>query len=131
MAAISTKPASARAQPWNTLQILRTSRVALLSLDALFLIAAVSGAAVHRGAMKTVGKDSAPSIIAAQHIKSALADMDANAANYLLGAPGTMPDTVKAYEARREEGAKALIAAAENITYGDDERIPIQTVQVG
>ena len=34
-----------------------------------------------RSAIKTIGKDTAPSIIAAQHIKSGIADLDANAAN--------------------------------------------------
>ncbi|MGA2597618.1 MAG: hypothetical protein ABSH09_11595, partial [Bryobacteraceae bacterium] len=118
-------------QQWNTLQILKGSRAALVALDVLLLIAAIAGARVHRDAMKTVGKDSAPSIIAAQHIKSALADMDADAANELLGAPDTASDAVKAYEARREEAAEALIAAAENITYGESERAPIQSLQVG
>ncbi len=124
-------PAAPPAPRWNTPQILKTSRTALIVLNALFLVAAAIGAHVHRGAVKTVGVDSAPSIIAAQHIKSALADMDANAANELLGAPGAMPEVVKAYEARRVEAAKALIAAAENITYGDSERVPIEGLQVG
>jgi hypothetical protein len=115
---------------WNTLQKLKAGRIVLIALDALLLIAAIEAVRVHRDAMKTVGKDSAPSIIAAQHIKSALADMDANAANELLGPPGGMREAVKAYESRREEAAKALIAAAENITYGELERAPIRTIQV-
>jgi hypothetical protein len=131
MATTLTRPAAAPTPRWNTLQILKASRGGLLALDALLLIAAIAGTGVHRDAMKTVGKDSAPSIIAAQHIKSALADMDADAANELLGAPGTMAEAVKAYEGRRVEAAKALIAAAENITYGESERTPIQALQVG
>jgi hypothetical protein len=131
MTTTMTIPAAAPAQRWNTLQILKATLAALVVLDALLLIAAVAGARVHRDAIKAVGKDSVPSIIAAQHIKSALADMDANAANELLGAPGAMPDAVKAYESRRVEAARALIAAAENITYGESERAPIQSLQVG
>jgi hypothetical protein len=115
---------------WNTLQVLKLSRAALLILDLLLLIAVALGARVHRAAMQTVGKDAAPSIIAAQHIKSALADMDANAANELLGPSGAMPQAAAAYESRRVEASKALIAAAENITYGDSERNPILTLQV-
>ena len=118
-------------EKWNTLRVLKLSRAAVLTLDLLLLLAVVLGARVHRGAMQTVGKDSAPSIIAAQHIKSALADMDANAANELLGPSGTMQDAVAAYESRRVEASKALIAAAENITYGDSERKPILALQVG
>ena len=120
---------------WNTLQILKLSRAAILILDLLLLIAVAIGARVHRGAMQTVGKDAAPSIIAAQHIKSALADMDANAANELLGPaksePAATKEAVTAYESRRVEASKALIAAAENITYGDSERTPILALQLG
>jgi hypothetical protein len=116
---------------WNTLQILKVGRAVLLVAVALELIAMIAGIRIHRSAMQTIGKDSAPSIIAAQHIKSALADMDANAANELLAAPGAGAEAIKAYETRRIEAAKALIAAAENITYGDAERVPIQSLQVG
>jgi len=116
---------------WNTLEILKGSRLALLLLDALLLIAVAVGTRVHRDAMQTVGVDAAPSIVAAQHIKTALADMDANAANELLGPAGTMPQAVAAYESRRVEASQALIAAAENITYGDSERNPILALQVG
>jgi hypothetical protein len=116
---------------WNTLEVLKLSRAAILALDLLLLIAVAVGARIHRQSMQTVGKDTAPSIIAAQHIKSSLADMDANAANELLGAPGAMPQAVAAYEARRVEASKALIAGAENITYGDSERNPILALQVG
>ena len=123
-------PAS-RARRWNTPRILKASRIGLIALDALWLLAAILSSQVHRAAMQTVGKDSAPSIIAAQHIKSALADMDANAANELLAAPGAAGAAVEAYESRRREAANALIAAAENITYGESERAPLETLQVG
>jgi len=119
---------AAPAQSWNTLRILKATRIVLIALDALMLIAAMASAHVHRDALKTVGIDSAPSIIAAQHIKSALADMDANAANELLGAPA---ESVQGYESRRVEAARALIDAAENITYGQSERAPIEALQVG
>jgi hypothetical protein len=116
---------------WNTLQVLKLSRGALLALDLLLLLAVAFGARVHRAAMQTVGRDSAPSIIAAQHIKSALADMDANAANELLGPAGTMKEAMAAYESRRVEASRALIAAAENITFGESERTPILALQIG
>ena len=41
---------------WNTLQILKASHAALLA------IAAIAGASVHRRAVETVCKDSAPRI---------------------------------------------------------------------
>jgi len=128
--ALRTTPAPA----WrnlNTLQRLWASLYIVWALDVLLLIAAITGARVHRGAMQAVGKDTAPSIIAAQHIKSSLADMDANAANELLGEPGKMPQAVKAYEKDRRDAATALIEAAKNITYGDAEQKPIEAIQVG
>lgn len=90
-------------------------------------IAAVQG---QRYAIKTIGKDTAPSIIAAQHIKSGIADLDANAANKLLVDVGKNPAAEKAYDDRRKEVVEATLAAAENITYGDAERNPIRTLFV-
>ena len=125
------RPAPAPPEHWNTLQILKAGRAALIALDVLLLIAGMVATRIHRDAIKTVGKDAAPSIIAAQHIKSALADMDANAANELLGAPRAANEDTKGYEARREEAARTLISAAENITYGELERDPIVRLQLG
>jgi hypothetical protein len=116
---------------WNTPRILRAGRLSLLILDFVMLAAAWGVTSVHREAMKTVGKNAAPSIIAAQHIKAAIADMDAEAANELLDPPGAITESNDAYEARRIEAAKTLISAAENITYGEDERGPIAALQVG
>ncbi len=125
-------PVSARSfGRWNSLRRLKAARGLLLVLEALLLIAVLAGVQRHMEAMTNVGKDTAPSIIAAQHIKSALADMDANAANELLAAPGQAPATVQAYEARRVEASTALIHAAENITFGDSERKPILDLQLG
>jgi hypothetical protein len=115
---------------WNTLAILKRSRVAVLALDALLLVAIVVGTGVHRAAMQTIGNDTAPSIIAAQRIKASLADMDANAANQLLGPPNAASPASAIYDKRRVEASKALIEAAKNITYGDAEQVPIETLQV-
>ncbi len=124
-------PAVAPWKAWNTPQTLRGSIYLIWALDALLLIAAIVGAQVHRDAMKAVGRDTAPSIIHAQHIKTALADMDANAANELLGEPGKMPEAVMTYETRRKEAATALIGAAKNITFDDRGKRPIEAIQIG
>ena len=114
---------------WNTLQILKGARTALLVLTALLLSTIVWGTRVHRDAMLTVGKDAAPSIISAQDIKAALADMDADAANELLAPTNTASEATAGYDERGEEAEKALLKAAGNITY-DTERAPIQTLAV-
>jgi hypothetical protein len=78
-----------------------------------------------RAAIKTVGVDAAPSIIAAQDINYALADLDANAGNYLLGSTVHQYAAVRAFEQRRAELTASILAAAQNITYGDAEKVPI------
>lgn len=114
----------------STLGLLKATRLLILVLSALWLLACVIATEVQREALTTVGKQTAPSIIAAQHIQSAMAGMDADAAQELLRAPGYSPGNLQAYESRRSEAARALIAAAENITFGNAERVPILTLQV-
>ena len=94
----------------------------------LFLIA-LTGARQNRQAVKTVGQDSAPSIIAAQSIKASLADMDANVANELMVRAGQNAQSIEGYAQRRKEVGDSLLGAAENITYGASERQPLQTME--
>jgi len=106
-------------------------RVGLLgvALGALALGMAVRAAVDDEyRAIKIVCRDSAPSIVAAQHVAAGLADMEANLANELLVPPAQQEAWQKAYEARRKEATDALLSAAENITYGDAERGPIRTM---
>ena len=85
-----------------------------------------------RTAMKTVGKDTAPSILAAQEISSALADLDANAGNYLLGHEKRhQAAAAETFEKQRRELTLHLVDAARNITYGDAEKVPIQQMMEG
>ena len=78
--------------------------------------------------MQLVGRDTAPSIIKAQEIKSALADMDADAANELLVPKD--PGEAALYEKHRVQASEALIEAAHNITYGKAESEPIEAIDV-
>lgn len=113
-----------RTTPW-----LLSAALAAICLTSLLLFFAVTvSTRQHQDAIKTVGKDAAPSIVAAQRIKASLADMDANVANELIAKPGQNRDSVQGYEARRVEVSDALVGAAENITYGDAERLPIKTL---
>jgi hypothetical protein len=95
-------------------------------LALLFFVAVRAGVGEHRLAMKTIGEDSAPSIIAAQKIKSNLADMHSNAANVLLHKPGAGKQALADYEKRRVEATDGILAAAGNITYGEAERGPLR-----
>ncbi len=79
-------------------------------------------------AIKTVGKDTAPSIIYAQEISFSLADLDANAGNYLLGARKDQAAALKTFEDRRGTVTARLVEAAHNITEGDAEKVPINAL---
>jgi hypothetical protein len=81
--------------------------------------------------VKTIGVDAAPSVVAAQRIKIALASLDVDVANELIAKPGAADDTVKDFDKWRVEVGNQLVAAAKNITYGDAEQKPIEAVQAG
>jgi hypothetical protein len=116
-------------RPWNTLELLKGALYLLWAVGVLFLAVAVSGVWEHRGSMKTIGKDTVPSIVAAQKIRASLAAMDSNVANELLGG-STTGAQLKAFEQGREDTANGIIQAAENITFGIKEREPVQRLQV-
>src|SRR5579883_26740 len=113
----------------STPTLLRWSLFATWGASLLLMITAIAAVQSQREAIKTVGLDAAPSILNAQRIQDSLADMDANAANELLVKPGQNQDAVDGYNQRREKLSKLLVAVAENITFDDQERIPIQTMQ--
>ncbi|MEH1938802.1 MAG: hypothetical protein V7L01_01105 [Nostoc sp.] len=97
----------------------------------LLLIAIISAVQGQRHAIATVGENSTPSIVTAQRLKDAFTGMDANVADELLVPPGQNQDAVKGYEERYQRAAERLVTAAENISYADKERKPIQTMQLG
>ncbi|MHC5597082.1 MAG: hypothetical protein ACYTXC_14255 [Nostoc sp.] len=115
----------------NTPQLLKGGLYLTWSASILLLITTISGVQEQRQAIKTLGKDSTPSIVTAQRLKDAFGGMDANVANELLVPPGQNPDAVKGYEERYQKATERLVAAAENITYGDKERKPIESMQLG
>lgn len=115
----------------STPQRLRAGLIVIWAVDAVLLLTAILGVRMHRDAMETIGVDTAPSIISAQKIKTAMADMDANLANELLVKPGVMTTEPNLYETRRKEAATHLIEAARNITFGTDDKEAIEALQVG
>lgn len=96
----------------------------------LFLIgeATLAGA---RSAVKTIGRDAAPSIISAQEISSAFADLDASEASYLIGTRRHQASAQKTFEETRVKVTSRLVEAASNITFGEAERVPINVLLDG
>ncbi|MBD2777413.1 hypothetical protein [Iningainema tapete] len=115
----------------TTPQLLKAGLYVTWGASLLLALATLTGVQKQRHAIQTVGKDSAPSILLAQRLKDSLLGMDANAVNELLVKPGQNPRAIEDYEERRRAFSDRIIAAAQNITYGDAERKPIETMQLG
>jgi hypothetical protein len=124
MTAVAAPPAA------TTPQLIKQGMYASVACALLLLIAISSGARAHRKAVQTIGRDTAPSIIAAQHVAAAMADMDAAAVSEILS-QNQAEAARQSFDNRRKEASEVLIAAAENITYGDAERVPIRTLATG
>ncbi|MGI4831688.1 MAG: hypothetical protein ACRYFU_26430 [Janthinobacterium lividum] len=99
----------------DTLQMLKRGRAGSLALVGVLLLSVVIGARVDRAAMEEVGREAAPSIVAAQHMKAALAAMDADEVNELLAPPSTASAASDGVLRRRAESEQALLKAAENV----------------
>jgi hypothetical protein len=109
----------------STPRRLRRLRMVLYILCAVMLVAGETTLETARRTMRTVAKDSAPSIIAATEIGADLADLDANLANLLLGEAVHRLEAEKTIEERRVKVSRRLVEAAQNITYGEGEKVPI------
>jgi hypothetical protein len=110
---------------------LRLALAAVWLLALLFFLAVAAGVGVHRRAIQTIGKDAAPSIVAAQKIRANLADMHSNTANVLLYAPGKGAGPASDYEKRRLEVTQGILDAAGNVTYGEAEKGPLRRLLDG
>lgn len=117
-----------RAAWWTTPGQLKFALGLIWALALLCCVAVLVAVREHRRGMQTIGRDAAPSIIAAQSIKANLADMQSQSANQLLLKPSNNAEFVKLYDQRRKEATEGILAAAGNITYGDAERVPLRTL---
>ena len=128
-----TKPAapSARAVPaaaaWSTPALLRLGLYAVTFTSLLFLAVVLMAAFSARDALRIMGRDTAPGILAAERIRGLLADMDRSAVAELL-AKGAAPAS---FEVRRQQTEDAVMGAAETISYRDLERVPLQKLGLG
>lgn len=82
-------------------------------------------------ATRVIGHDTAPSITAAESIRSLLADANGNLANIMLTNASSSGEFAEALRVDISEAEAKLVDAAQNITYGDAEKIPITTIMRG
>jgi hypothetical protein len=100
-------------------QVLIAVVVIVLGTDCYF-----SHAFMQRVA-QTVGKDAVPSIVAAENIRTQLAYAHTQLANAFLNKEAADGPSMREYGKAMGRVHDSLLSAAQNITYGDDERVPI------
>lgn len=96
---------------------------AVISLSVNFLVYRATHSVV-----QTVGKDTAPSIITADHINALLADAHSNAMNAMVTKEKSGGKFWTLYRKDMLELHSELINISENITFGDDERNAILAI---
>jgi branched-subunit amino acid ABC-type transport system permease component len=98
----------------------------------IFGLLAVATVQQHEHAVKTLGFDAAPSVIAARQIKIGVEQMDTDLVTELLHLPGSREGLWMAedFEKWRIVVCKQIVAAAKNITYGLAEQTPIENIEI-
>jgi hypothetical protein len=114
---------------FDTPQLLRGGLYATWGITFALMVMSITGVMAQRQALKTVGKDAAPSILTAQQLKDSFADLDASLANELLSPPGQNQAALAQFEKNQKKIADRLVAAAKNITYSAEEPI-VQSLQL-
>jgi CHASE3 domain sensor protein len=119
------KPTQKFARKFHTPQILRSGWYTTWGVSLLLLIISIYGVNTQRQAIKTVGKDAAPSVLTAQQLQDSFAGMDASLASELLLKPGDIREKEVSidFETNRKKIAARLVAAAKNITYPAEQEI--------
>jgi hypothetical protein len=121
--------ALAQAHKIPTPRLIAMGLAALAAALLLFWSVAMGLIYEAKGGVQTIGRDSAPSIVAAQQIQTDLAAMAANVANAALTRGAASTQAWTAYQKAQAELSDHLVAAAQNITLGDAERKPIVTIE--
>jgi hypothetical protein len=95
----------------------------LLSFGITFVVYRVS-----RNTAQAVGRDTVPSIIAAQNIKATLAGAHSNAMNAMVTGERLGGRFWNLYRKDMDSLHAQLVDASKNISYGDAERIPLTAI---
>ncbi|MBV8658884.1 MAG: hypothetical protein JO142_13750 [Burkholderiales bacterium] len=102
---------------------LRQGIIALLAL--VLALTAYNGYAFLNHVAQTIGHDAVPSIVAAEEIRTTLGYAHTELANAFLTNEGKNGPAMRAYTSAMQQAHDSLLTAAQNITYGDEERKPI------
>ena len=108
---------------------LEAAMLVLFAASALFWVLTTSIFFDLHDAVRTVGRDTVPSIVAAEKINVALADLNASLANAILAADDETKPSWHTIKEDADAASHALVTAAENVTYGAEEEAPIYAIQ--
>jgi hypothetical protein len=108
---------------------LEAAALALVVGAALFWAVVASVFSSLHNAVRTVGRDTVPSIIAAEKMNVALADINTSLANAILAKDDDSKPSWRTIKEESDAVSHALITASENVTYGNEEEGPIFIIQ--
>ncbi len=119
---------------YNTPKILQTSMFAIWGLGLLWIPTAIGAIQTQRYTVKTIAKDTIPSVILAQRLIDAMLDVDTQLASALLDDKNrdlliqdekspNLTASQKYFNVRRRDVADRLTKAASNITIAAEEPI--------
>jgi hypothetical protein len=108
---------------------LQAAIVVLVVGAALFWAVVASVFSDLHAAVRTVGRDTVPSIVAAEKMNVALADINTNFVNAILAKADDGGPAWRTIKEDSDAVSHALITAGENVTYGAEEEAPIYTIQ--
>jgi hypothetical protein len=120
------------AQTGNLTDVPRQLWLRQVIIIGIALVVALMGFKAYQAyanVVQTIGRDSVPSIVAAEKIRTQLADAHTNIVNmFLTKEGGDAGPGRQAYKKAMDQSYDSLVEASQNITYGDDERRPILAV---
>lgn len=107
----------------NTPNILMASLAGMIVVAVLTLFLGNWAIGSARDAIRTISGDTAPTIVAAQAMKASMANMDAEAANDLLGGKEGVSAARTEYEVDRAKVMAGLVLAASKISSSEEQAL--------
>lgn len=113
----------------TTPQWFKIGLYATWSASLLVLLSAIFGIQTQRHGIQAVAEDAIPDVIQAQRLKTAMTDIDSMIANQLLESSATLsPADQEIFDQRRQDLAERIVLAAQNISLGEAEQAPLQSL---
>jgi hypothetical protein len=113
----------------TTPQILKTGLYVTWGASALLLWSAIAAIQTQRHGLDAVTQKAIPNVFMAQRLKTAMTDIDSIVANQLLEPSLTMSKIDQEnYDTRRGDLSERIVLAAQNISLGNAEQKPLQTI---